>query len=131
MPELRMPSINQVAISGRITQDPQARQTETSPFHIAFSVAVDRPYRDAEGIWQKETTTVPVRVVDKLAEYAAERLYKGTAVFLTGRLSVSGGANTRGTALEVTARHIQFLNQEEKAEPKKDKEQEPCASSSK
>ena len=119
MPELRMPSINQVALSGRITQDPQALQTETGPFQTTFNVAVDRPYRDEEGTWQKETTTVPVRASGKLAEYAAERLQRGKAVFLTGRLT------TRGTVLEVLARHIQFLDQEMKPR----EEQQPCASS--
>ena len=119
MPELRMPSINQVALSGRITQDPQALQTETGPFQTTFNVAVDRPYRDTEGTWQKETTTVPVRAFGKLAEYTAERLHPGKAVFLTGRLK------SRGTGLEVAARHIQFLDQETK--PKE--EPEPCVSS--
>lgn len=112
MSEFRMPSINQVALSGRVNQDPQSLQPEpeTGPFQITFNVAVDRPYRDAEGTWQKETTTVPIRASGKLAQYTAERLSQGKAVFLTGRM------NTRGTVLEVLARHIQFLDQEEKAE---------------
>ena len=104
MPEFRMPSINQVALSGRIIQ------ADADEVQIAFTVAVDRPYRDAEGIWQKEITTVPVRVSGKLAEYATERLSQGKAVFLTGRL------NSRGAGLEVIARHIQFLDQESKPE---------------
>jgi len=110
MPEFRMPSINQVALSGRVTHGPEAWQSETGLFHLTFSVAVDRPYTDPSGIWQKETTTVPVRASGKLAEYVAERLQRGKAVFLTGRLT------TRGTVLEVVARHIQFLDQEENAE---------------
>ena len=118
MPEFRMPSINQVALSGRVTHSPEARQPEIGLFHLTFSVAVERPYTDSSGIWQKETTTVPVRASGKLAEYTAERLHKGKAVFLTGRLT------TRGTVLEVAARHIQFLDQEMKSE-----EHEPCASS--
>ena len=104
MPQSRMPSINQVALSGTLTQDPEARQTENSQFHITFPVAVNRPYKDEQGNWQQESTSVPVCAADQLAEFAAERLAKGTAVFVTGRL------NSNGTALGVTARHIQFLD---------------------
>jgi single stranded DNA-binding protein len=103
MPELRMPSINQVALTGTLTQDPEARQTETGQFRLTFPIEVNRPYKDEQGNWQQETTVVPVCAFDKLAELAADRLAQGKAVFITGRLK------SRGTGLEVVARHIQFL----------------------
>lgn len=110
MSTLRMPSINQVALSGRLMQNPEARQTDDGGFFLTFTVAVDRPYTDTSGNWQHEITTVPICASGKLAAYAAERLVPGTAVFVTGRLRSSGAG------LEVVARHIQFLNQEEKPE---------------
>ena len=115
MPPSRMPSINQVALSGTLTQDPEARQTENNRFRITFPVAVNHHYKDEHGNWQQEITSVPVRATDKLADFALERLAKGTAVFITGQL------HSTGTALGVTARHIQFLDQE----------QESCSSPSK
>ncbi len=110
MPELRMPSINQVAFSGRLMQDPEARQTDDGQPLVTFTVGVSLPFRDKRGNWQQETTAVPVCASDKLAEYAVSRLTQGKAVFITGRLK------SRGTALEVAARHIQFLDQETKPE---------------
>jgi len=110
MPEFRMPSINQVALSGTLVQNPEARPTETGCLLITFAVAVNLPYTDKQGNGQQEITAVPVCASDKLAAYAAERLVQGTAVFITGRLQ------SRGTALEVIARHIQFLDQERKPE---------------
>ena len=104
MPPSRMPSINQVALSGRLMQDPEARQTENGRFRLTFSVAVNRPYKDEQGNWQQETTSVPVLAWDQLAEYGLDRLTKGAAVFITGRL------HSPGTELGVTARHIQFLD---------------------
>ena len=110
MSTFRMSSINQVALSGTLVQNPEARQTETGCLLITFPIAVNLHYTDAEGIWQKEITTVPVCASGKLAELVAERLHQGKAVFITGRLQF------RGTGLEVIARHIQLLNQEMKPE---------------
>ncbi len=108
MPEFRMPSINQVALSGTLVQDPETRPTDDGRFLITFPVAITLNYTDKQGNWQKETTAVPVCAFDELAELVAKRLHQGTAVFVTGRL------HSNGTALEVVARHIQFLNQETK-----------------
>ena len=102
-PSIPMPSINQVAFSGRLMQAPEARQTENNRFRITFLVAVNIPYKDEQGNWQQEITGVPVLVWDRLAEVVVKRLAKGTAVFITGRL------HSTETALGVTARHIQFL----------------------
>ncbi len=124
MSELRMPSINQVALSGRLMQDPEARQTDDGRLLITFTVGVNLNYVDKQGSWQKEITAVPVCASDKLAELAVERLAQGTAVFITGRLK------SRGAALEVAARHIQFLDPEEE-EKEENEEPEPCASPSK
>lgn len=101
MPHSRMPSINQVALTGTLTQDPEARQTENKRFRIRFTLSADRNEKQRNG--QPYLTSVPVLAWDQLAEYAAERLAKGTAVFITGHL------HSTGTALGVTARHIQFL----------------------
>ncbi len=115
MSQSRMPQINQAAISGLLTQDPEAKQTETNQFFATFTVAAYREYRDEQGNWQNDTVFVPVLVCGKLAELMAERLHKGKAVFITGRLKSrpSEASNGSSTELEVVARNIQILDQEE------------------
>ena len=118
MSKARMPQINQAAVSGRLTQDPEAKQTEAGQFFATFTVAVDRSYRDKQGNWENDTAFVPVLVWDKLAEIMAERLHKGIAVFITGRLKskpCEASSHSR-TELEVVARNIQILDQEEDEE---------------
>ena len=119
MPQSRMPQINQVALSGRLTRDPEAQPTETDRFRATFTMALNRNYTDPQGNWQKDTTDVPVWVQGKLAEITIERLRKSQSVFITGRLE------SRETALGVTARHIQFLDQKQGENPHEDHRKSP------
>ena len=115
MSQSRMPQINQAAVSDRLTQDPEAEQTEINQFCATFTVAVDRSYRDKQGNWQNDTAFVPVLAWGKLAELMAERLHKGKAVFITGRLKSKPceASNHSRTELEVIARNIQILDQKD------------------
>ena len=112
MSDLKFPQINQVAVSGRLTQDPESRITESGKLRVTFNVAANFNYRDKQGEWQQDTTFVPVVIWDKLAEIMAEKLKKGSAVFLTGRLRSGTFKTSNGnrTILEVVARNIQFLD---------------------
>ena len=114
---IRMPSINQIALSGRLTFDPEFRITETGHARLSFSIAINQSYRDRNGAWKEEVTFVPVIIWDKLAEWGMDRLKKGSSVFLSGRLrsrkqETSSGART---VIEVVARNFQLLDK--KPEP--------------
>lgn len=118
----KFPQINQVAVSGVLANEPEYRQLGTGKAWIHFSVAVNRSYRDDLGEWKQETTDVPVAACDKLAEYVAERLQKGKAVFITGRLKsrTYEAGNGSQSSLEIVARNIQLLDKQKDA----DKEEE-------
>lgn len=86
MSELRMPSINQVALAGRLTQDPEFRIVENGTARLSGRIAVNRAYRDRNDEWQEEASFFNIVVWSQLAERLADRLQKGTPVFLTGHL---------------------------------------------
>ena len=115
MPNLKSPEINQVALSARLCQCPESRIMESGKLLVTFTLAANLSYRDKNGEWQQDATFVPVSVWDKAAEYAAERLRKASSVFVTGRLKsrVVKSSGGKRTILEVTARHIQFLDKNE------------------
>lgn len=119
MPGPKFPQINQVAVSGVVVNELEFRQFENGKARVNLSIAVNRLYRDDPGHWQEETTSVPVIVWDKLAEYSAERLHKGSSVFLTGQLRSRTFETLSGnrTVLEVVARQIQFLDKKQETEP--------------
>ena len=56
MSELKMPAINQVALSGRLVQEPEFRFTESGAARLSARIAVNRPYRDRNGEWQEESS---------------------------------------------------------------------------
>ena len=51
-----MPDINQVALSGRLVQNPDFQFTDNGSTRLGERIAVNRSYRDRNGEWQEETS---------------------------------------------------------------------------
>jgi single-strand DNA-binding protein len=112
MSELRMPAINQVALAGRLTEDPEFRITDHGTARLTSRIAVNRSYRDRNDDWQEETSFFNVVIWNQLAERLAERLKKGTPVFLSGRLRSAHWRDDDENPhylVEVQARNLQVL----------------------
>ena len=112
MSSLNMPNINQVALSGRLVQDPDFRFVENGAARLRGRVAVNRSYRDRNEEWQEETSFFDIVLWQKAAEAFAERLHKGTPIFATGRLqshSWRDGEDQPHSRIEVQVRNLQIL----------------------
>ena len=112
MSEFRMPHINQVAIAGRLVQDPEFHFIDNGVARLTGSIAVNRSYRDRNDEWQEETSFFNIVLWHKLAEYYAERLHKGTPVFTTGRLRSYNWRDADDqphSGTEIQVRTLQFL----------------------
>lgn len=112
MSDLRMPTINQVAVSGRLVQDPEYRITESGVARLSARLAVNRSFRDREGEWQTEASFFNFVVWQKQAELFADRLHKGTPVFVSGRLrshSWRDGDEQPHSLVEIQVRSLQIL----------------------
>src|ERR1043165_1467892 len=113
MPGLRLPRGNRVLLAGRGTRDFEVRYTtERVPVAI-FSVAFNRPVKGEDGTWSEVASFVNVLASGRLAEQCGERLKKGSAPYLEGRLQ-SRKYETRGgqsrSVLEIKADAVQFLD---------------------
>ena len=53
MSYLNMPNTNQVALSGRLVQDPDFRFVENGAARLSGRIAVNRSYRDLNKEWQE------------------------------------------------------------------------------
>ena len=123
MPTLRMPNINQVAVSGMLCQDPDFRFMDDGAARCLARVAVNRSYRDRNQEWQEETSFFDVVLWNKSAKVLSKRLTKGTPVFITGRLqshSFRDAHDQPQTRVVIQVRNLQVLdkddiNQEEEA----------------
>ena len=101
-----MPNINQVALSGRIVQTP-VRSTSEKGTRFSARIAASRSYRDDQDHWQEDVSFFDIIVQGKLAEHFAERLSKGTPVFITGRLKSRPNSEVNGVKIDV--RNLQIL----------------------
>lgn len=112
MSELRMPAINQVAVTGRLVQDPEFRITEAGTARLTGRIAVNRSYRDRNDEWQEESSFFNIVVWNGLAERLADRVQKGTPVFVSGRLRSASWRDDDETPhylVEIQARNLQVL----------------------
>lgn len=111
--QFRLPEMNLVFLTGRLTRDPDNRMTQRGQAICGFDIAVNRRYMDnASGEWKDEVSYVPVTVFGDAAERAKDRLKKGVPVLVEGRLTMSEFVDKSGQTrkvLRVTGRRVQVL----------------------
>jgi single-strand DNA-binding protein len=113
MMNVRLPLLNRVILSGRLTRDPEVRYTPAGHAVATLAMAVNRPYKDQAGTWQEETCFVSVVAWDRQAESAGQQLKKGSSLFVEGRLTSRSWETPEGQkrqVLEVRAERLQFLD---------------------
>lgn len=101
--------LNICALQGRLARDPELRQTGTGKQVAAFTLAVDRGRRDANG--KSVADWIPVIAWERAAEFAYKWLTKGQMVAVDGRLqsrTYQAKDGTNRTAVEVVASNINF-----------------------
>ena len=120
MPTIRMPNINQVAVSGRICRDADFRFMDNGQARCRCRVAVNRSYRDRNQQWQEETSYFDILLWNKAAEQLAKRLTKGTPVFITGRLQSHAWRDDQDqmqTRVVIQVRNCQVLDTQQEEAP--------------
>lgn len=80
-------AINCVALSGRLTRDPEARVTRSGTPVLAFSLAVNDRRRDPQtGEWEDVPNFVDCVMFGARADRLSQMLRKGQKVAVSGRL---------------------------------------------
>ena len=117
---MRLPEMNEAVISGRLTQDPKIMATQSGKAVITCNVAVNRRTLDTNTQeWKDDVVYVPVVVWGEQANRLKDRLFKGTPVFVQGRLTSAEYTNKEGQKvryLQITASRVQALEANAKAE---------------
>lgn len=86
--------MNTITISGRMTKDPEVKQTNSGKPVVDFTVAVDRPYKNAEGV--RETDFLSVVAFGSLADLVYQRGYHNCQIIVNGRLQVRNYKDASG-----------------------------------
>lgn len=104
-------NLNKVLIIGRLTADPQLRNTPSGQAVTSFGVATNRVWTDKSGAKQEEVEFHNVVVWGRQAEIVTQFLAKGSLVLIEGRLrtrSWQGQDGQQRKTTEIIAERVQF-----------------------
>lgn len=107
--------INKVFLMGRLTADPEIRQTPSGIYVATFKIAVDRTYSK-----EKQTDFLPVVAWRNTAEFVSRYFSKGQMIVVEGSLQSRNYEDKNGqkrTAIEVVAQNVQFGELKRKDSP--------------
>lgn len=102
--------MNKVVLLGRLTSDPTVRYTQTGKVVAQFILAVDRPFKDAQG--NKETDFIPVVLWGKAAELVGNSCQKGHRLIVEGRIQIRNYEAKDGSkrwVTEIIANSVEFI----------------------
>ena len=122
-----MANLNEVLLIGRLTGDPELKQTPSGVSVTSFSIAVNRRYTKGE---EQQADFINIVAWRNTAEFIAKYFQKGSAIFVKGALQTRSWTDQNGNkryATEVVADEAQFV-EGKKAESRKDVPSTPYAS---
>lgn len=112
MSELRLPEVNRVMLSGRLTRDAERRYAADGTAVTSFTLAFHRRFRARDGRLAEHTGFATVVTYQRLAEVCGQYLKKGSPVLVEGRLQMREWTTRQGgrqTRLEIRAETVHFL----------------------
>ena len=102
--------INKVILTGRLTTDPELKKTSSNVSVSAFSVAVQRQYKDQSG--NCPTDFINCVAWRNTAEFICKHFKKGNLIALVGELQSRNYEDKQGnkrTAFEVICSEAHFV----------------------
>lgn len=112
MTELKLPEVNRVLLSGRLTRDPEKRAAADGTRVTILSLAFHRSYRGKDNNVQEQTGYVTVLTYQRLAEVCGQYLKRGSAVLVEGRLQMREWTTPQGARrqrLEIRGEQVHFM----------------------
>lgn len=103
--------MNKALLIGRLTKDPELRDTSTGRNVCQFSIAVNRNFTNANG--EREADFINCVVWDKQAENLVKYQKKGNQIAVDGRIQTRNYEDKDGKRVYVTeilANNISFLD---------------------
>ncbi len=114
-----MSSMNHVIIMGKLTRDPQLRQTSTGKTVGNLGLAINETRKGNDGQPVESVCFVDIVVWGRQAETCAQFLKKGAGVLIEGRLQYDQWQTETGekrNRLVVVAKRVQFIGRKTESE---------------
>lgn len=102
--------INKAIIYGNLTRDPELKALPSGQSVCSFSLATNRRYKDAQGVWQEAVDYHNIAVFGVQAENVSKYLKKGSGAFVEGRLQTRSWEKDgqKQYRTEIVADRVQF-----------------------
>ncbi|MBQ9270414.1 MAG: single-stranded DNA-binding protein [Oscillospiraceae bacterium] len=112
--------LNNIIIMGRLTKDPELRNTGSGTPVVSFSVACERDYKAQDG--SREVDFIDVVAWRNTAEFVSKYFTKGRMAVVSGRLQIRNWTDNEGNkrrSAEVVADNVYFgdSKQTDQAQP--------------
>ena len=102
--------LNRIILMGRLTRDPELRQTQSGASVANFSLAVDRDFKDKQ-TGEKTTDFIDIVAWRSSAEFVSRFFTKGRMAVVEGRLQIRDWKHKEGNnrrSAEVVADNVYF-----------------------
>ena len=109
-------AFNKVILMGRLTADPELKQTQSGTVVTSFNLAVDRKYNKDE---EKKCDFISIVAWKQTAEFICKYFKKGSAILLCGELQTRSWKDNQGNtryATEVVANEVSFCESKNNSE---------------
>ena len=103
-------NLNKVVLAGRLTQEPELKQTNTGLSVVSFGLAVNR--RRSRASEQNETDFINLVAWRQTAEFISKYFRKGSAICVSGSIQTRSWNDNSGNkryATEVVAEEAMFV----------------------
>ncbi len=104
-------NFNKVMLGGRLTADPESRQTETGISVTRFTVAVNRRYSKDSS--QQQADFLNVTAWRQTAEFVSKFFKKGSSIFVVGTIQNRSWTDNEGNkryATDIVAEEVSFVD---------------------
>ena len=102
--------LNHITIMGRLTRDPEMRNTQSGVAVVSFTLAVDRDFGGKDG-GEKQTDFIDCTAWRHTAEFVSKYFSTGRMAVVSGRLQIDNYTDNDGNkrkAAKVIADNIYF-----------------------
>ncbi len=108
-------NLNKVILCGRLTADPELKQTTSGIAVVSFTLAVNRRFQSktADGAQAQQADFISVVAWRQTAEFIARYFHKGSALCITGSIQTRSWQDQQGQkryATEVVADEAMFVD---------------------
>lgn len=101
---------NKAILIGRLTAEPERKETTSGIPVLNFTVATDRPYKDAEG--ERKADFLNCTAWRQQAEFICKYFHKGDPIGIEGRIetrSYEDRDDNKRTAVEIQVDNVFFV----------------------